>query len=101
ATETTPLATYSRLKSYQEDLSAEEQINEKTRQGILVPGLEMKVIGDDGEIPWDGESMGELLLKDPWIADEYYKDERSDKGFHDGRFDRGEVDTSEDEQAIK
>src|SRR5699024_2905144 len=39
---------------------------------------------DDGEIPWDGESMGELLLKGPWIADEYYKDERSDKGFHDG-----------------
>src|SRR5699024_2650648 len=36
ATETTPLATYSRLKSYQEDLSAEKKINEKTRQGILV-----------------------------------------------------------------
>lgn len=44
ATETTPLVTYSRLKSYQEDLSADEQTAEKTRQGILVPGLEMKVL---------------------------------------------------------
>src|SRR5690625_394682 len=101
ATETTPLATYSRLKSYQEDLSAEEQINEKTRQGILVPGLEMKVIGDDGEIPWNGESMGELLLKGPWIADEYYKDERSDKGFHDGWFYTGDVVTVDEEGTIK
>src|SRR5699024_8754828 len=100
ATETTPLATYSRLKSYQEDLSAEEQINEKTRQGILVPGLEMKVIGDDGEIPWDGESMGEVLLKGPWIADEYYKDERSDKGFHDGWFYTGDVATVAEEGTI-
>src|SRR5699024_12556116 len=96
-----PLATYSRLKSYQEDLSAEEQINEKTRQGILVLGLEMKVIGDDGEIPWDGESMGELLLKGPWIADEYYKDERSDNGFYDGWLYTGVVVIDDEEGSMK
>src|SRR5699024_7508697 len=101
ATETTPLATSSRLKSYQEDLSAQAQINEKTRQGILVPVLEMKVIGDDGEIPWYGESMGELLIKGPWIADEYYKDERYDKGFHDGWFYSGDVVTVDEEGTIK
>src|SRR5699024_5882420 len=43
AKETAPLATYSRLKSYQQDLPVEEKIIERTRQGILVPGLEMKV----------------------------------------------------------
>lgn len=101
ATETTPLVTYSRLKSHQLDLSAEEQTLEKTRQGILVPGLEMKVIGDDGEIPWDGEAMGELLLKGPWIASEYYKDERSDKGFQDGWFHTGDVVTVDAEGTIK
>src|SRR5699024_8281220 len=77
------------------------QINEKTRQGILVPGLEMKEIGDDGEIPWDGESMAEIQHKGQWIAVEYYKDERSDKGFHVGWFYTGDVVTVDEEGTIK
>lgn len=101
ATETTPLATYSRLKSYQQDISEEEKIIEKTRQGILIPGLEMKVVGDEGEIPWDNETMGELLLRGPWIADSYYNDERSEKAFTDGWFHTGDVVTVDEEGTIK
>src|SRR5690625_3272391 len=59
ATETTPLAKYSRLKSYQLDLSDNERANIKSRQGLLIPGLEMKIIDDDGEVDWDDETMGE------------------------------------------
>lgn len=102
ATETTPLATYSRLKSYQQDLPIEEKIIEQTRQGILVPGLEMKVMGDEGEeVPWDDQTMGELLLKGPWIADEYYKDERTEDAFVDGWFHTGDVVTIDPEGTMK
>ena len=102
ATETAPLVTYSRLKSYQLDLSEEEKTREKTRQGILVPGLEMKVIDDDNaEVPWDNESMGELLLRGPWIANEYYRDERSKTSFIDGWFHTGDVVTVDEEGTIK
>lgn len=101
ATETTPLATYSRLKSYQQDLSPDERANEKTRQGILVPGLEMKVMDENGEIPWDDETMGELLLKGPWIADTYYKDERSKTAFIDGWYHTGDVVTVDEEGTMK
>lgn len=101
ATETTPLATYSRLKSYQLELSAEERVNEKTRQGIPVPGLEMKIVDDNGEIPWDDEAMGELLLRGPWIADSYYKDERSESAFIDGWYHTGDVVTVDEEGTIK
>lgn len=101
ATETTPLATFSRLKSYQSDLSIDEKINEKTRQGILVPGLEMKIIDDDGEVAWNNESMGELLLRGPWIADAYYKDDRSKDAFIDGWFHTGDVVTVDEEGTIK
>src|SRR5699024_12317466 len=52
ATETTRLATFSRLKSYQLDLTDEERVLEKTRQGILVPGIEMKIIDDTGDVTW-------------------------------------------------
>ncbi|MEI3611249.1 long-chain fatty acid--CoA ligase [Pseudogracilibacillus sp. SO30301A] len=101
ATETTPLATYSRLKSYQKDLTLDEKALEKTRQGILVPGLEMKVVGEEGEIPWDNNTMGELLLRGPWIADSYYNDERSESAFIDGWFYTGDVVTVDEEGTIK
>src|SRR5690625_6580523 len=58
ATETTPLVSVSRLKSYQQSISDEERIEERMSQGLLVPGLEMKVIDGNGEIPWDGEAVG-------------------------------------------
>ncbi|WP_010097727.1 long-chain fatty acid--CoA ligase [Ornithinibacillus scapharcae] len=101
ATETTPLATISRLKSYQQDLSKEERFQERSRQGILVPGLQMKVVGEKGEVEWNGKEMGELLLKGPWIADEYYRDTRSNDAFIDGWFHTGDVVTVDEEGTIK
>lgn len=101
ATETTPLVTYSRLKSYQQDLTDDEKIKERSRQGILVPGLEMKIIGENGEVAWNDKEMGELLLRGPWIASEYYKDERSDQAFVDGWFHTGDVVTVDQEGTIK
>ena len=101
ATETTPLATFSRLKSYQLELPDEERVLEKTRQGILVPGLEMKIVDDNGEIPWNDEAMGELLLRGPWIADSYYNDERSKDTFIDGWYHTGDVVTVDEEGTMK
>src|SRR5690625_6058628 len=70
-------------------------------QGLLVPGLEMKIIDGNGEIPWDGEAVGELLLRGPWIADEYYNDPRSESAFIDGWFHTGDVVTVNEEGVIQ
>ncbi|GGJ82564.1 long-chain-fatty-acid--CoA ligase [Lentibacillus kapialis] len=101
ATETTPLVTYSRLKSYQKDLSEEDTLNERSKQGILVPGLEMRVINDAGDVTWNGEEMGELLLRGPWIASEYYEDDRTANAFRDGWFHTGDVVTVDGEGSIQ
>ncbi|MBP1948971.1 long-chain fatty acid--CoA ligase [Virgibacillus litoralis] len=102
ATETTPLVTLSRLKSYQEEeLSEEDKLDQRAKQGALIPGLDMKIMGNDGEVAWDGEQMGELLLRGPWIADEYYKDERSENAFVDGWFHTGDVVTVDEEGTLK
>lgn len=100
-TETTPLATFSRLKSYQLDLDIEEKLDIRSKQGLLVPGLEMKVVSGDGEVKWDGRDMGELLLRGPWIADEYYRDERTKEAFIDGWLHTGDVATVDEEGVIK
>lgn len=100
-TETTPLALISRLKSNQENLPEEDIYELKAKQGILVPGLEMKVIGQDGEIAWDGVEMGELCLRGPWIASGYYKDDRSKDAFKDGWLHTGDVVTVDKEGFVK
>ncbi|UQD51312.1 fatty-acid--CoA ligase [Bacillus methanolicus] len=100
-TETSPIVVISTLKSYQEELSYEEKLDLKAKQGILVPGLEMKVVGQNGEVKRDGKEMGELAVRGPWIASEYYKDERTNEAFRDGWLYTGDVVTIDEEGFVK
>ncbi|WP_027366218.1 long-chain fatty acid--CoA ligase [Desulfotruncus alcoholivorax] len=85
-TETTPVVLVSKPKSYMLDWPADQLYDAKAKQGLLVPGLEMKVVDEEGrEAAWDGKQIGELWLRGPWIAKEYYKDpERSKPAFAGG-----------------
>jgi fatty-acyl-CoA synthase len=100
-TETSPLVVISTLKSYQENLDYEERLEIRAKQGVLVPGLSIKVVGKDGEVSWDGKEMGELCIKGPWIASEYYKDERTEEAFRDGWLHTGDVVTIDEEGFVK
>ncbi|MDQ1147197.1 fatty-acyl-CoA synthase [Bacillus sp. SORGH_AS 510] len=100
-TETSPLVVISTLKSYQEELDPEERLELRAKQGTLVPGLEIKIVGKDGEVAWDGKEMGELCIRGPWIASEYYKDERTAEAFRDGWLHTGDVVTIDEEGFVK
>ncbi|MDH4619239.1 long-chain fatty acid--CoA ligase [Brevibacillus sp. AY1] len=100
-TESSPLATVSCLKSYQRELSQGEKLDIRSKQGILVPGLEMKIIGKSGDVKWDGQEMGELLLRGPWIAGEYYNDDRTKETFIDGWLHTGDVAVIDEEGFVK
>jgi fatty-acyl-CoA synthase len=57
------------------------------RQGVPVPGVELRLVGEGGELlPWDGASVGELQARGPWIAAAYLDPE---DGSNDERFDDG------------
>jgi acyl-CoA synthetase (AMP-forming)/AMP-acid ligase II len=57
-----------------------------------VPMLEMRLIGGEGEeVPWDGESTGELEVRGPWIAADYYEDPSGRDRFHDGWLRTGDI----------
>ena len=54
-----------------------DDLGQISKQGIPVPGIEMKLMSIDGEseLPWDGKSIGELWVTGAWVAGEYYNDE--------------------------
>lgn len=91
-TEAVPITHVSRTKSHMAGWSEEERLSVRSRQGLLVPGLEMRVVDDAGhDVPWDGNAMGEIWLRGAWVASEYYKDERSAQTFIDGWYHSGDV----------
>lgn len=102
-TETSPLATAAIPKSYMQNLSDKELFDIKTTAGLLALGLEMKVVNlETGkEVQWNGKEMGEVCLRGPWIASEYYKDpERSKQTFKDGWLHTGDIATINEEGYI-
>ncbi len=97
-TEASPVTHFSRLKSSLRDLPDDARYSYKAKQGMLVPGLEQRVVDAEGnQVPADGKSMGEVLLRGPWIADEYLDDERSAQTFIDGWYHSGDVATLDGE----
>lgn len=102
ATETSPVATVARLKSYQQNLSSEEKYKIRSKQGIPVPGVELKVINEQGEIAPDENNMGEILLRGPWITDSYYNEpEKTAEAIKDGWFYTGDIATVDNEGFVK
>jgi fatty-acyl-CoA synthase len=81
-TETSPLAS----TSHGEDWAT------RTRQGRPLPLVEARIVDDEGnEVGWDGESTGELEVRGPWIARDYYEDPSSPEKFHDGWLRTGDI----------
>ncbi len=80
-TEMSPLGTACTLKPEHLKLSAEERLAVQAKQGRVVFGVDMKIVGDDGqELPHDGRAAGELMVRGPWIISSYYKGKGDGEG---------------------
>ncbi|WP_347031950.1 long-chain-fatty-acid--CoA ligase [Brevibacterium paucivorans] len=92
ASETTPLVTANVRTKPGSTLTEDEEWDLKRSQGLPSLLVEMKIVDPAGqELPRDGKSAGELLLRGPWITESYYKlDDNSDR-FMDGWWRSGDV----------
>ncbi|MHA1822470.1 MAG: long-chain-fatty-acid--CoA ligase [Promethearchaeota archaeon] len=74
STEAMAITTLNIFKPWLEtELSEEELWNLKKKQGIIVSGLDIKIVDKNGkDLPHDGKSAGEILLKGPWITENYF-----------------------------
>jgi fatty-acyl-CoA synthase len=97
-TETSPLGTGSALKSYMTDLDDDERVSILAKQGLPVPFIEIRTVNAEGICPRDGQTMGELEVRGPWVAASYFQSAGgSDKWTADGWFRTGDVATIDSE----
>jgi len=94
-TEMSPLGTVCNLKRRQLTANADEQLAMLAKQGRAIFGVDMKIVDPQGrELPWDGASSGDLLVRGPWIVSQYFKGEGGDPLVYDGKtgwFPTGDV----------
>jgi fatty-acyl-CoA synthase len=65
----------------------------RTKSGRLIAGVEMRIVADDGTVlPWDGEAVGEMEVRGPWITGAYHLDAAPEK-FDHGWLRTGDIGT--------
>ena len=81
-TETSPLAAMARSPRGVEPGTSEE-MDWREKAGRVLAGVELRIVDADGEpLPWDGEAVGEIEVRGPWVTAGYYRDPASDKFDH-------------------
>jgi len=92
-TETGPLASLSRLTPAHADLPEAERIRVRAKQGLVVPGIRVRVVdvATGEEVPWDSKTMGEVQVKGNWVASAYYRPDAPVEQFVDGWLRTGDV----------
>ncbi|HEY1610744.1 MAG TPA: 3-(methylthio)propionyl-CoA ligase [Paraburkholderia sp.] len=90
-TEMSPLGTLAKLNWEEAQRAPDAQRVLLEKQGRAICGVDMRIVGDGGELPWDGVAFGDLHVRGPWVIDRYFRQEGSP--LVDGWFPTGDVAT--------
>ncbi|HEY1601986.1 MAG TPA: long-chain fatty acid--CoA ligase [Pirellulales bacterium] len=91
-TELCPMGTIANLPQRLTGASEEEKYSFRAKQGRPVPLVEVRGRNENGIIPSDGQTMGELEVRGPWIASSYYECPEGSVSFtEDGWFRTGDI----------
>ena len=75
-TEISPVAVIGGVRAAEGGASEERKVELRALQGRPVPMVQLRLVDDSGnEVPWDGESVGEVQVAGPWVASGYYRRE--------------------------
>ena len=92
-TETSPLAAVSYPKAELRDASPDERYRRAAMAGVPVPLVDLRIRGDDGQdAPWNGQAVGEIQVRGPFITGSYHEVPVSEEKFTpDGWLRTGDV----------
>jgi acyl-CoA synthetase (AMP-forming)/AMP-acid ligase II len=73
--ETCPILTLAHLKPSAPDLDLNEQVESRTRTGLPVPLVDLRIVDEEmNDAPRDGKATGEVVARAPWLTQGYFKD---------------------------
>lgn len=73
--ETCPLLTVALFTEDTKSLPEEERFNYMISTGRPATLVNLRVVdSNDKDVPWDNKTIGEIVVRAPWLTDEYYKD---------------------------
>ena len=91
-TETSPVASTGSLPHDLAHVDQDTKFDLMAMAGIPLAFVEVRARIGDEEVPWDGEAMGELEVRGPWVAAGYYDTpEQADRWTADGWFRTGDI----------
>ena len=101
-TETAPTTVGAFVKKYMRDWSKEKLDEVRVKTGLPIPGLEVDVVDENGNsVPHDDESIGQIVIRGPWIMEKYYKNpEKTAEVWYDDWFHTGDVAKVDEEDFI-
>jgi fatty-acyl-CoA synthase len=101
-TETTPIGTSGGLREHMRGWPDEKRYEVRAKQGWPAPFVEIRLMGPEGEVPWDGVTSGEIEIRGPWIAASYYESpDQAHRWTADGWFRTGDVATMDEDGYVK
>ncbi len=75
------------------ELGTAEEMDWRLKSARVAPGVQIRITDDSGaELPWDGQAVGEIEVRGPWITGSYHLDPAPEK-FHDGWLRTGDIGT--------
>ncbi len=91
--ETAPIMSVTYLNDQERPLPIDEQVDLRTLAGRISPFIEMRLMDDSGQfVPHDGQSLGEIVARGPWLTQGYYKEpERAEDLWRHGWLHTGDV----------
>ena len=72
--ETCPVLTVAHLQTPMLDLPAEQQLAMRARTGFPLPLVDLRIVdGSMEDMPHDGRTVGEIVVRAPWLTQGYWK----------------------------
>ncbi|MBK8536389.1 MAG: fatty acid--CoA ligase [Candidatus Competibacteraceae bacterium] len=85
--ETCPILTFAQLKPHMLDWDEDRQLEIRCKTGLPVPMVELRVVDDAmNDLPHDGKTPGEVVVRAPWLTQGYLKDPRHSEALWRGGY---------------
>ncbi len=85
--ETCPILTLAQLKPHMRDWDEERQLDIRCKTGLPVPMVELRVVDEEmNDLPHDGKTVGEVVVRAPWLTQGYLKDPQNSEALWRGGY---------------